>query len=313
MPGKKLAIAAMMLAGLAVTPGPAHAATKITFLYTAVNSWIGIFVAKDQGYLDQHGLDVDLSLAQNGSVISAALVADSAQIGGPTPTVLLQANEQGLDLVVIAGTGTYPLEAKSGIIAREGSGIKTAKDLAGKKIGVPGIGGIIDVLSKKWVETGGLDYHRVNWIELTFPQMGDALKTGLADGVAAVDPFYSRIIDAKLGENIGDYGAVIPARTVPVIYTSTRGWAMKNAAAVKAFRAALYEAEAFLRDPAHLPAARESLAKYTKLPPQVAATLPIPSHLDIEAKPASLAFWIDVSREQGLIKGNPDPASLIVP
>ena len=309
----RLVIAALLLPALATMPGPACAATKITFLYTAVNSWIGIFVAKDQGYLEKHGLDVDLSLAQNGSVISAALVADSAQIGGPTPTVLLQANEQGLDLVVIAGTGTYPLEAKSGIIARADSGIKTAKDLAGKKVGVPGIGGIIDVLSRKWVETNGLDYHRVDWIELTFPQMGDALKTGLADGVAAVDPFYSRIIDAKLGANIGDYAAVIPAGTVPVIYTSTRAWATKNAAAIKEFRAALREAEAFLRNPANLPAARESLAKYTKLPPQVAATLPIPDHLDIDAKPQSLAFWVAVSREQGLIKGNPDPASLIVP
>jgi len=292
---------------------PAWAATKITFLYTAVNSWIGIFVAKDQGFLEKRGLDVDLSLAQNGSVISAALVADSAQIGGPTPTILLEANEQGLDLVVIAGTSTYPLESRSGILARNDSGIKTAKDLVGRKVGVPGLGGIIDVLSKKWAQTNGVDYHRVDWIELTFPQMGDALKTGLADAVALVDPFYSRLVDGKLGYDIGDYGAVIPPGTVPVIYTATRSWAGKNAAAIKEFRAALKEAEAFIRDPANLPSVRESLARYTKLPPQVAATLAIPTHLDIDAKPESLRFWIAVSREQGLIKGNPDPASLIVP
>jgi hypothetical protein len=30
-------------------------------------------------------------------------------------------------------------------------------------------------------------------------------------------------------------------------------------------------------------------------------------------RPQSLTFWIKASREQGLIKGNPDPASLIAP
>ena len=291
---------------------PASAATKITFSYTPVNAWVGIFVAKDQGLLDRRGLDVDLQIAQNGSIISAALVADSAQIGGPTPTVLLQANEQGLDLVEIAGTGNYPLEQASGIIARNDSGIKTAQDLVGKKTGVPGLGGIIDVLTKKWVASAGVDYHRVDWIELQFLQMGDALKTGLADAVASVDPFYTRVIESKVGYNMGNYAAVIPAGTVPVVYATTRSWATKNAAAVTEFRAALKEAEAWLRDPAHLPAARESLARYTKLPPQVAASLPIPTRLDIDPTPQSLAFWIGVSREQGLIKGNPDPASLIV-
>lgn len=305
-------MAAVILA-LGLSAPSAQAATKITFLYTAVNAFIGIFVAKDQGFLDKHGLDVDLSLAQNGSVISAALVADSAQIGGPTPTVMLQANEQGLDLVVVAGTGNYPLPTQNGIVARADSGIKTAKDLIGKKVGVPGLGGIIDVLSKKWVQTNGVDYHRVDWIELQFPQMGDALKTGLADAIAAVDPFYSRVLESKVGYALGDYASVITPGTVPVVYASTRAWATKNASAVKEFRAALKEAEAFIRDAAHLPAARESLAKYTKLPPQIAATLAVPDRLDVDPTPESLVFWIGISHEQGLIKGTPDPKTLVAP
>src|SRR5579863_2119788 len=111
---KGVAFAGALLTTVAIG-APAPAATKITFSYTPVSAWIGIYVAKDQGYLDKHGLDVDFALAQNGSIISAALVADSAQIGGPTPTVLLQANEQGLDLVEIAGTSTYPVDTASGI------------------------------------------------------------------------------------------------------------------------------------------------------------------------------------------------------
>jgi NitT/TauT family transport system substrate-binding protein len=292
---------------------PARSATKITFLYTAVNGFITSYVAKDRGFFDKHGLDFDLSLAQNGSVISAALVADSAQIGGPTPTVLLQANEQGLDLVVVAGTYTYPIPSQGGVLVRPDSGIHAASDLADKKVGVPGLGGIIDVLTRKWVQTNGLDYHRVGWVELTFPQMGDALTTGLTDAVAAVDPFYRRMVDNKTGVAIGDWSAVIPPGTIPVVYASTRSWATKNAAAIKEYRAALGEAIAYIKDPAHLPSVRDSLAKWTKLPPQAAASVSIPPTLEENAQPEGLRFWIDVSREQGLIKGSPDPKTLVFP
>jgi NitT/TauT family transport system substrate-binding protein len=306
-------MAAAALWAFALGVAPAAAASKIIFLYTPVNAWIGIFVAKDQGYLEKHGLDVDLTIAQNGSVISAALVADSAQIGGPTPTILLEADEQGLDLVEIAGTGTYPIQANSGVIARNDSGIHQASDLVGKKVGVPGLGGIIDVLTRNWVKQNGTDYHRVQWVELQFPQMGDALKAGLADAVASVDPFYSRVLASHVGYRIGDYAANIPPGTVPVLYASTRSWASKNATAVREFRAALTDAEAFIRNPANINAARASLAKYTKLPPAAIANLAVPDRLDITPTPQSLVFWIGVSREQGLIKGNPDPSSLIVP
>ena len=141
--------------------------------------------------------------------------------------------------------------------------------------------------------------------------MGDALKSGLTDAVAVTDPFYTRIMDSGIGINIGDYAKIIPDGTVPVIYASTRSWATKNAAAVKELRAALKEAEAFIKDPKNLEATRAALAKYTKLPPAVIATMDIPNHLDVDPKPESLAFWIGVSREQGLIKGNPDPKSLV--
>lgn len=86
-------VAAALLAVVVAAP-PASAATKINLLYIPGGDFVPAFVAKDQGIFDKHGLDVDMSIAQNGSVISAALAADQAQIGVPTPPVLLQANEQ---------------------------------------------------------------------------------------------------------------------------------------------------------------------------------------------------------------------------
>ena len=288
------------------------AATKISLLYIPGGDFVPAFVAKDQGIFDKHGVDVDMSIAQNGSVISAALAAEQAQIGTPTPPVLLQANEQGLDMVVVAGATVLPFpKDAAGVIAHDG--INGPKDLAGKKVGVPGFGGSFDVITRYWVGANGVDIHQVNWIELQFPQMADGLKSGLADAVLAVNPFYARILDAKVGHTVGNPWDSAPSGTMIVLYAATRAWATKNADAVKGFRASLDEAIAYIADPAHLPAVRDSIAKWTKLPPAAAASIAIPDDLEPHAKPQGLTFWISAARDQGLIKGNPDPASLIAP
>lgn len=305
-----LILAALLVAG-GWSQQQASGATKLNLLYTAAANNLGGYVAKDQGFFEQHGLDVDVVATPNGSLISAALVADSAQIGTLTPSVLLQADEQGLDLVAVAGSSVYPTNSPSGIMARSDSGIKTARDLVGRKVGVPGLGGALDVLARDWVNSNGADYHKVDWIEVPFPQMNDGLKSGLADAVVAAEPFVSRIIATKAGYKIGE--AEGPPGTMILVYTATRAWTQKNPGLLQSFRAALEEAVAYARDPAHADPVRASIAKFTKLPPQAMASIVIPNTLEAHASPQSLAFWIKVSREQGLIKGNPDPARLVAP
>lgn len=197
------------------------------------------------------------------------------------------------------------------MIARDG--INGPKDLAGKKVAVPGFGGSFDVITRYWVGVNGVDIHQVNWIELQFPQMGDALKSGLADAVLAVNPFYARILDSKVGHTVGDPWDSAPAGTMIVLYAATKAWAAKNPDAIKSFRASLDEGVAYVKDPAHAASVHDSIAKWTKLPPAAAASIAIPDDLEPHAKPDGLTFWIKAARDQGLIKGNPDPASLIAP
>jgi len=303
---------ATMLAAWACAPA-AQAATKIVFLYTAVPSYIGTFVAKDEGIFERHGLEVELTMASTGSIIPAAMLAGSAQVGAPTPTVLLQANDGGLDLVYFAGCDIYPIQSKSGILARAGSNLQGPKDLPGKKIGIPGLNGVVDLLTRKWIQASGGDARKVTYIELQFPAMGDALKSGLVDAVALLDPFYSRIADNKIGYSIGSYSSVVPAGTMPAAYAATREWVQKNPELVRAYRAALDDAVAFINNPANVARVKASMAKHTRLPPQIADTLPIPNNLTNRPSAEAFRFWVELMREQGLLRGNPDPARLIVP
>ncbi|HLI22660.1 MAG TPA: ABC transporter substrate-binding protein, partial [Stellaceae bacterium] len=259
-------VAAVLTIGLAA---PASAATKLTFLYNASAAFVGLFVANDHGILAKHGLDIDFSLAQSGAVMPPALLSGSAQIGAPTSTVLVQAHEQGIDLVAIANTSVYPTPAgQEGVVARTGSGLHAARDLVGHKVGLPSLGGIFEVLMRNWVRAGGGDDAKVQWLEVQIRQMQDALKADLADAVVPVEPFYSRIIQSGAGYDIGDFQAAVPAGTISVLYAATREWVKKNPDALKAFRASLAEAYAFVENPANADAVRASIAKYTKLPPE---------------------------------------------
>jgi NitT/TauT family transport system substrate-binding protein len=308
-----LLIAIVFLSTVYAVP-PGRAATKIALTYNATSAYLGAYVAKDQGFFDRHGLDVDLSLAENGTLTPAALVSESRQIGVLTPPMILQADEQGLDLVIVAGGTVAPdPSGESGLVARTGSGIQSAKDLIGRKVGVPGLGGTFDMLMKKWVESNGVDYRKVNWAEVPFTRMGDSLKAGVVDAVALINPFYTHALNGKVGYTIGDFYLAVPAGSLFTVYASTHAWARKNPETVKAFRAALDDAKSFIVAPTHVEAVRGSIAKYTKLPPQAAATIQIPVNIETHPQPRAMAFWIDVSREQGLIKEKIDPISLFAP
>lgn len=292
----------------------AGAATKLVFLHNASAAFVGLYVAEDQGYLAKRGIDMEFDLAQSGAVMPPALLSGSAQIGAPTSTVLIQAVQQGIDLVAIAGTTVYPTPAgQEGVVARGGTGIKTPKDLEGHKVGLPSLGGIFEVLMRNWVRADGGDDRKVQWVEVSIRQMADALKSGLVDAVVPVEPFYSRVLATKAGYDIGDFQKGVPAGTSPVMYVTTRAWAKAHPDLIKSVRAALDEAIVYIENPANASAVRASIAKYTKLPPAVAATLTMPANFAPHMKPQALAFWVDAMLKQGLIAKRIDPASLILP
>ena len=251
-----------------------------------------------------------LILAANGSVIVAGVVSGNVEVGTPTPTVFLQAVDSGLDQVALAATNAMPDASKSGVLARTDSGIKTAQDLVGKKVGVPGLNGLLDVIFRRWLASQGVDTKRVSYVETSFPQMSDLLKAGQVDAVVAVDPFYSRIVGQNTGYLVDDYIRNLPEGTIASVYSATSKWAAANPAIVKAFQEALAEAVVFSKT--NDTATRESIARYTKLPPAVVANLPIPN-LVAKMGPQDLKFWIDVMKERGMLTGTVDPTKAVVP
>jgi NitT/TauT family transport system substrate-binding protein len=304
------ALAALPLA--ASLPARAQAPTKIVFGYTAVTDFASVFVAAEEGYFKKRGLDVELKFIPINSTIPAAIQSDSLQIGGPTPSVFLQAVDGGLDHVVVAGGGVTSKSITGfGLVARAGSGIKTAQDTVGKKIGVPGLGAFLHVTFRAWLKSQGVDYRKVNFVEAAFPQHGDLLRGGSVDAVVSADPFMSRITDSGVGYVASYYSTFLPEGQPTIIHTARRDWVEKNAAAAKAFREALQEAAAFMANPKNNDKVRAAIGKYIKLPPDVIAKVQIspPGPVVTEKQ---LAYWVGLMKDQDMLKTTPDVTRLIV-
>ncbi len=287
-------------------------ALKLKIACTATSDCASAMVARDEGIFAKHGLDVDLTLIAINTNIPPAIVSDSIQIGGPTETVFLQAVDGGLDLVAVEGASVMDPVANGAVaaVARKGVTIKDAKDFVGKKVGAPGIGAFLHVLFRKWLIDNGVDPKSVNFVEVTFPTMSDALKSSAVDAVLTVEPFVSRMKAAGVGDVATRYAAEL-ARTDPIIsYVSTRAFAKRNPEAIKAFRAAIEEAAPIVNSDREKASA--SIAKFTKLPIDI-VRLNRPNLATPELNGAEFAWWVDTMRQQDMLQSSINLDALVLP
>jgi len=296
---------------LAASPGWAQTGkTPLTISYTATPEFGAVFIAKERGLFDKHGLDVTLQLIPVSPNVPGAVMSGSVQVGGTTPPVLLQAVDGGLDLVAIAGGGVYDNSSRGlGMVARSGVSISTPQDLVGKKVGVPGFGAAIHLLVKRWLMDKGVDPKKVTFIEIGIPQMPDVLKGGSVDAVATAEPFVGRIVQAQIGSAVPAFANELPNGFSTVLYISTRQWATSHGAAVQAFRAATVEAIVWAN--ANKTQAYADIGKYFNVPPPVLQATPWPNWV-AGLNDQHLRPWVDLMNNQSLLKKQPVTSSLIL-
>src|SRR5215469_6034830 len=187
-----LALLALPLSSL---PGRAEERTPVTLGYGLTADYLPVFIAKDTGIFEKHGLDVTMKAVTSSSLAPPALVSNSLQISQATPPNLLLANDGGLDLVSVAGvarlTAAHP---HTSLVTHPGFTINGPKDLVGKKIAVPGISSAMDLVLRKWLIDGKVPLDQVTIVEAPFQQMGDMLKSGQLDAAFQFEPLLSRTL-----------------------------------------------------------------------------------------------------------------------
>ncbi len=278
--------------------------TKINLGYVPAGDWLPALVAKDKGFFDKRNLDVNLTKVAIISNIPSAILSGSLQVGVSTPTVLIDAADAGLPLVGIAGGTRFVKDpAIFSVVVRQGVTAASAKDLEGKRVGVPGLRSIADVLFRKWLLDKGVNPSRVNIVETPFPQMKDLLKGGTVDAVAVLEPFRSRIVADNTGFRLADYVAEVSPDVLGGVWIAQREWAAANPRALVAFREALAEAIAYIKSNNEDARAIESKYLGFSTPVLLPYALPV-THADLET-------YVKFAREVGYLNKPVDVGQML--
>ncbi|MGH8679548.1 MAG: ABC transporter substrate-binding protein, partial [Burkholderiales bacterium] len=170
-------ICALGSAASAATP-----TRKVRILFADFSERMGLFfVAKDQRYFEEQGLDADLVQVNTGPVAVAAMAANEAEFYTVSATgAALGAISSGLDLVWVAGM-ISKLDGYFYTLPK----IQKPEDLKGKTLGVQSIGGGIWMFIMMTLDHWGLNPERD---KIQIRVIGDqsaltqSLSAGLIDG-----------------------------------------------------------------------------------------------------------------------------------
>ena len=279
---------------------------KISVGYVPVADFAPLFIAKDKGFFDKHGIDVTLTKIMLASNVPGALVSGSLDIGMGTPPMLLVTNESGLDFQAIAAVSRLEKDNPFiSIIARPQANIKDAADFKGKKVGVPGFNSSMDITFRKWLMDRNVQPSQVNLVEAVFPQMHDELAGGQLDAALVIEPFRTLILKDGTGLDVRDYMSDLSPDMVAAIWMAKADWIAAHRDIVTGFRAALAEGIADLH--ANPPEFQAIQLKY------LGFASPAKPDWSLKISKEDLAFFAAVSKQVGLIHQPPQIDKLIAP
>ena len=278
----------------------AHAQQSMKLGIGVTSDFLAAYMALDQGLFEKHGLKVTpVSMAGSpGSNQIAALVAGSFDALAMSAPGLIQSADAGLPLVGIANGSVLPTFGNLGIVARTGSNINKPSDLVGRKVAIAGLNNILHFAAQNWLAENGVDYKKIQWVEVLFAQQQDLMKAGQFDAAVMTDPFFTTTVSQGIGYPAGKVYDKAPAGVTLGLYGATRSWAEKHPQELQAFRLGLADGEALAKSDNKL--AMEVLAKYTKLPAAALALVGMPN-LATRLEPGNLDWWFGVLKKQDVL------------
>jgi NitT/TauT family transport system substrate-binding protein len=238
-----------------------HAQSKLERLHVGYSAQAGslapIWITKEAGIFEKHGLDVELLFIPGGPTAAAALLSGAVPItvvGGPA---VVSSNLAGSDLVMIAGiVNTFAFQ----IVTVKG--ITKYPQLKGKRLGVNRFGASPDVAARFALKHMGIDPK-----EVTLLQLGEqstrlqAMMAGQLEAAVFLPPITTMAL--KQGMNVlldlAELGAEFQ---ITGLGSSQKFLAQRRPTALK-FMQAFVEGIHYYKT--HKPESMKTIAKYMKI------------------------------------------------
>ena len=257
--------------GGASTSGTGSSAqATLTAQFAPIFGCATLRVGIDKGFFAKNGVKLQTKPYAVDSSVPLVLNGQT-QIGFGGVGAIIAARSKGIPITMIAATSTEGATTKTnstGVVASAKSGIKSFKDLTGRKVGLNALGNDAQAHVAALIDAAGGNSKSVKWQVVPFPGQPAALKGGQIDAVAAVAPFSQQMVAAG-ARNIGPYN---PKGYTSGAYFASDAYRKKNPEAVAKFLAGLREASEYSN--AHRSEALAALATAAGLPKAALAAFP---------------------------------------
>jgi NitT/TauT family transport system substrate-binding protein len=215
---------------------------SITLGTVLQESSIPIFIAEDRQFFAYNGLNVTLSIYDNGVENINGLLNNEVDMSGSVSEFVMV--DQVLKQQRIQTIGCTDRSDFMAIIARKDHGISAISDLNGKRIGaIPGTA--TEFFLVRFLTLHGLNTEAVKLVNLdSNSQSVDAIINGDVDAVISVSPF-TEDVQERLGANLICWKAQ-GSQPVYRLFISRNEWISQHPGVIERFLKAVEQAEDFI-------------------------------------------------------------------
>ncbi|WP_052343816.1 ABC transporter substrate-binding protein [Bacillus massiliigorillae] len=290
------------------------AKVKIGMLKSLSNS--SVYIGNEQGIFKKHGIELEFVPFQAAQPIAVAAQTGDIDVGSTALTAgffnLLAKNS---DIRVIADSGKeWPGHKLTALVVSNGAfekGVKSVKDLKGKKIGITQTGSSHHFMAGQLLEQEGLSIKDVELVPLGgIGNIAAALESNQVDAGLLLSSVATPLIEQKKGQLITWIGDKVKMQTTSIFYS---GKMMKDQDVAERFLAAYIESVRYYYDNVLMAKDKNSeefkkavavLSKETGISEElVADNLP---YVDRDAKvwEENVGTWIKWFKDNGLVNGD---------
>lgn len=207
-------------------------------------------ITEKLGFFEDEGLDVEFTRLSGGAEGVAAMEGGSLDLTHSPLVTLLQAREQGFDLVLVVADNAASKEppAQGATLVRKDGPIQDYTDLEGKDVAINSLASVEFLALALAIRKAGGDDSAVNWIEIEQSQMVDGLLADQFQAAVTSEPAQSVGLATGELEVLGyQYVDSMPGLTLGT-YTTTREFAEAHETAMEKFATAVKKTHEYLID-----------------------------------------------------------------
>lgn len=233
-----------------------------TMKYVGLKVYDPVYVAKDKGFFDEVGLDVEIVDTVAGGATAVQMVSSGDVQGALLSTMaIINARNAGLPVMAVADIqsafDSSPLEE---FYVRKDSGIKSVHDLKGKKIAINLVKSSFHYTWLMALENAGMKVEDVTFVTLTFDQQQAALERGDVDAIGLMQPYTKKARDSEKLEMLFDATDIFGEKQFCEIFINSV-WAENNKETAEKFVAGIVKAINWIE--ANQQEAKQIISKYT--------------------------------------------------